>query len=104
MIDLSDGLLRDGSRIAAASGVRLALESALLGEDLELLARAVGDLALECVLAGGEEHSLLATFPGAVPEGWRRIGHVVAGAGVTLDGEPQTARGWDHFGGAGTVA
>jgi thiamine-monophosphate kinase len=103
MIDLSDGLLRDGSRIAAASGMRLALESALLGEDLELLTRAVGDLALECVLAGGEEHSLLATFPGAVPEGWRRLGQVVAGAGVTLDGEPQTARGWDHFGGAGAV-
>ena len=103
MIDLSDGLLRDGSRIASASGVRLALESALLGEDLELLTRAVGDLALECVLAGGEEHSLLATFPGAVPEGWRRLGQVVAGAGVTLDGEPQTARGWDHFGGAGAV-
>jgi thiamine-monophosphate kinase len=103
MIDLSDGLLRDGSRVAAASGVCLALESALLGEDLDLLSRAVGDLALECVLAGGEEHSLLATFPGAVPEGWRRLGQVVAGAGVTLDGEPQTARGWDHFGGTGAV-
>lgn len=104
MIDLSDGLLRDGSRIAAASGVGLALESALLGEDLEVLTRAVGDLALECVLSGGEEHSLLATFPDAVPEGWRRLGQVVAGAGVILDGEPQTPRGWDHFGGAGAVA
>jgi thiamine-monophosphate kinase len=103
MIDLSDGLLRDGSRIAAASGVGLAVESTLLGEDLELLTRAVGDLALECVLAGGEEHSLLATFPGAVPEGWRRLGQVVVGAGVTLDGEPQTPRGWDHFGGADAV-
>lgn len=101
LIDLSDGLLRDGARVAAASGVQLALESALLREDLELLGLAVGAQALECALAGGEEHSLLATFPGALPAGWRRLGQVVAGAGVTLDGELQPVRGWDHFGGAG---
>ena len=54
--------------------------------------------ALECVLAGGEEHSLLATFPeGAVPDGWQVLGRVLAGSGVTLDGEPQQPRGWDHF-------
>lgn len=99
MIDLSDGLLRDGSRIAAASGVALALESELLREDIEALREVVGDQAEDCVLAGGEEHSLLATFRDELPSGWRRLGRVEAGHGVTLDGRPQTARGWDHFAG-----
>jgi len=97
MIDLSDGLLVDGHRVAAASGVRLALSPAALHEDLAAVQQAVGDSALECVLAGGEEHSLLATFAGDVPDGWRAIGVVEAGQGVTLDGVPQQPRGWDHF-------
>lgn len=97
MIDLSDGLLRDGHRIAEASGVRLALSPAGLHHDLAALEPVVGDAAWECVLAGGEEHSLLATFPRDAPDGWRTIGVVEAGEGVTLDGAVQQARGWDHF-------
>jgi thiamine-monophosphate kinase len=97
MLDLSDGLLRDGARIAEASGVQLALLGELLEPFVTSLTVAVGDAAPECVLAGGEEHTLLATFPGPVPEGWAPIGRVEAGAGVTLDGKPQAARGWDHF-------
>ena len=99
MLDVSDGLLRDGSRIAAASGVRLDLSNAALAPDIEALATVVGeDAARECVLAGGEEHSLLATFPAArLPDGWRAIGTVSDGTGITLDGEQQQPRGWDHF-------
>jgi thiamine-monophosphate kinase len=97
MIDLSDGLLRDGHRIAEASGVRLALSPTGLYDDHAALEPVVGGTAWECVLAGGEEHSLLATFPGDVPDGWRTIGVVEAGEGVTLDGIVQEARGWDHF-------
>jgi thiamine-monophosphate kinase len=97
MIDLSDGLLRDGARIAEASGARLALQRELLEPFVAPLRAAVGDAARECVLAGGEEHSLLATFGGPLPDGWRAIGRVEVGAGVTLDGEPQGPRGWDHF-------
>ena len=99
MLDVPDGLLRDGSRLAAASGVRVALDSALLAPDVDVLRDVVGDGALECVLAGGEEHSLLATFAGELPPGWRALGRVEAGEGVTLDGEPQQPRGWDHFAG-----
>ncbi|MGO4340727.1 thiamine-phosphate kinase [Pedococcus sp. 2YAF34] len=101
MLDLSDGLLRDGDRIARASGVRLALDSALLRPDTEVLEPVVGgaEPALECVLAGGEEHSLLATFAGELPTGWRPLGRVEEGEGVTLDGVPQAPRGWDHFAG-----
>jgi thiamine-monophosphate kinase len=99
MIDLSDGLLRDGHRVATASGVRLAVDSSRLEPFVHSLAGAVGDVALECVLAGGEEHSLLATFPGEPPAGWQPIGTVRAGEGLTLDGVPQQPRGWDHFAG-----
>ncbi len=97
MIDLSDGLLRDGHRIAKASGVRLAVRADGLEPFVRSVAGAVGDGAMECVLAGGEEHSLLASFPGDLPEGWWPIGTVEEGEGVTLEGEPQAARGWDHF-------
>ena len=99
MLDVSDGLLRDGSRLAAASAVRVALDSELLAPDVDVLRQVVGDGALECVLAGGEEHSLLATFGGQLPAGWRALGRVEVGEGVTLDGEPQQPRGWDHFAG-----
>lgn len=97
MLDISDGLLRDGARVARASGVRLALDADLLEPRVRALADVVGAAARECVLAGGEEHSLLATFPSEVPDGWYEIGRVEEGDGVTLGGEPQTPRGWDHF-------
>lgn len=98
MLDLSDGLLRDGARLAEASGVRLALDSGLLAPFIDELEEAVGPaLAVECVLAGGEEHSLLAAFPDEVPNGWWAVGRVEEGSGVTLDGQTQSPRGWDHF-------
>jgi thiamine-monophosphate kinase len=51
------------------------------------------------VLHGGEDHSLLATFPaGAVlPRGFKVIGEVIAQAAhpLYLDSEPLVAKGWD---------
>jgi len=101
MLDISDGLLRDGGRIARASGVRLELDEAALADDVAALAGAVGAAARDCVLAGGEEHSLLATFaPGSVPAGWRVIGAVTDGCGVGVGGAAPERSGWDHFGSA----
>ena len=98
MLDISDGLVRDAGRIASASGVRLELDGSLLRHDIDLLAPVVGDEARECVLTGGEEHSLLACFPeGELPAGWRRIGGVRTGVGVTVDGDVVSGGGWDHF-------
>ena len=91
MLDLSDGLARDAARIAAASGVGIEFESAALGPDVAL------------ALGGGEDHSLLATFPPAttLPGGFRRIGRVVEATpdAVTCDGSPVDAVGWDPYSG-----
>jgi thiamine monophosphate kinase len=87
MIDLSDGLAIDARRLAAASGVCVDLDSSALGEDPG------------SALAGGEDHSLLATFPpGAVPPpGFVAIGTVRSGRGLALDGEPNVGGGWDPY-------
>lgn len=97
MLDVSDGLLLDAGRIAQASDVRIDVRTAALAEDIAALG-AVGDRATECVLRGGEEHVLLATFArDDVPAGWRVIGEVTAGAGVAVDGHDTEGGGWEHF-------
>jgi thiamine-monophosphate kinase len=101
MLDISDGLARDAGRIGRASGVGIELDEALLADDLRQLEEVLtAEEARGCVVAGGEEHSLLACFPSeaGLPKSWRRIGEVVAGSGVLLGGLPVTG-GWDHFGG-----
>jgi thiamine-monophosphate kinase len=107
MLDLSDGLLRDGGRIARASQVVIDLDPRTLAADVDALTEALGaEVALDCVLAGGEEHSLLATFgAGRLPSGWRRIGSVRAveadgSAGILVGGHVVAHTGWDHFRGA----
>ena len=126
MIDISDGLLADLGHIADSSGVLIDVAADRLGpgEPLLAAARAVagarrydslgrtdggttagsGDSpraeALRWVLTGGEDHSLVATFPAgaALPVGWTVIGEVRPGRGVLVDGQPWVGtRGWDHF-------
>jgi thiamine-monophosphate kinase len=102
MIDISDGLIADLGHIAAASRVRIDL----LGSAFEIptqmrdAAHALGVDPYAWVFGGGDDHAIAATFPEdqPLPAGWRRIGHVVHGSGVTVDGRPYPGpAGWDHF-------
>ena len=136
MLDLSDGLVKDAGRVAAASGVQMRLDRAVVdafAEPLLPLARlllAIGErneagespasLARTFVLVGGEDHGLLATFPGEVPEefvplgtcvadaperglsaelyGAERRHNAVTGAAVVMDGRSLDGMGWEHYG------
>jgi thiamine-monophosphate kinase len=56
--------------------------------------------ALEWMLTGGEDHSLVAAFPAGttLPPRWRVVGEVRAGHGVLVDGHPHAGPGgWEHF-------
>ena len=107
MLDISDGLAKDSHRIARASGVVIEIDRAqLAGYEamLEEPAMRIGASAIDWVIGGGEDHSLLATFPaGAViPRAFKTIGRVSAPndstqAQVTLDGVALPETGWDSF-------
>jgi len=84
MMDVSDGLLLDATRLADASGVTIDLSGIPDGP----------------ALRGGEDHALLATFPAgaSLPEGFRLVGRVRDRrvAAVIVDGTPPSGPGgWD---------
>lgn len=90
MMDVSDGLVLDATRMADASAVTIDLRSAALGHDPR------------SALTGGEDHALLAVFPERMPlpGGFRAIGVVRArgAAAVLVDGAPFDGRGgWDPY-------
>lgn len=102
MTDVSDGLLADLGHIATASGVGIDLDTGLLDTDRRVLSEAavaVGADPWAWVLGGGEDHALVATFPGVPPSGWRAVGRVFAGpAAVLVDGTPWAGHaGWQSF-------
>lgn len=109
LIDLSDGMLRDAGRVAAASGVDLELDTAA-GSVLHRAQQALlpvadrlgggADLAWEWVLSGGEDHGLLGCFPpGApLPAGFEAVGTVTGPGGhVRTPGVHTASPGWDHY-------
>ncbi len=102
MTDVSDGLFADLGHIAEASDVGIDLSWDALGSDHDALLAAAAALQVNpwtWVLAGGEDHALVATFPGPPPVGWRVIGAVVDGPPrVLLDGERWHGdTGWQSF-------
>jgi thiamine-monophosphate kinase len=116
MMDLSDGLAKDLSRLCLASGVgaRLDVDAIPVSAALADAAPALGVDPLELALGGGEDYELVATLGPADVDlateelherfGVRLsvIGAVVEGTGVTgvwADGREAGLRpsGWDHF-------
>jgi thiamine-monophosphate kinase len=102
MTDVSDGLVADLGHIARASGVAIDLSRDALGADHDALTSAATALEMDpwvWVLAGGEDHALVATFPGPPPVGWRVIGRVLDGPPrVLIDGERWHGdSGWQSF-------
>ena len=104
MLDISDGLARDAHRIAKASGVSIEINS----RDLQGFEAALEQAAMrlevgpaDWVRFGGEDHSLLATFPesAVIPREFKPIGQVVAQNDhlVTLDGNELQQNGWDSI-------
>jgi thiamine-monophosphate kinase len=91
-IDVSDGLARDAARLARTSKVGIDLDR--LDDAIDTAAGASADDALR----GGEDWAVLFAVPeGLLPPGCIRVGRVVAGAGVRVDGIAIDARGYDHF-------
>lgn len=116
MMDLSDGLAKDLSRLCAASGVgaRIEVGDVPVAPALAHGAETLGVDPVAVALSGGEDYELLAAIPSdgyavarvelldAFGVDLTDVGEVVAGArvvGVNADGteEPLAPLGWDHF-------
>jgi thiamine-monophosphate kinase len=102
MLDLSDGLAKDAARIAKASAVTIQIDPLMLqGFEavVEEAARAISASESDWVLGGGEDHSLLATFPSdaQLPRAFKVIGVVLpqGPAPVMLGANPLPEKGWD---------
>lgn len=107
MIDISDGLMADIQHLARASGVVVDLESDLIpiADQLQETSSAFNVDPLTWVLAGGDDHSLVAAFPAGspLPQMFTVVGRAVVpgsnGAGVAVDGRMWSGQGggYDHF-------
>jgi thiamine-monophosphate kinase len=102
MTDVSDGLVGDLGHLAAASGVSIEISSDAfhVPQEFQDTARALNADPRDWLLAGGDDHALVATFPPDVdlPMAWSVVGRVAEGAGVLVDGQPYDGPGgWQSF-------
>ncbi len=108
-IDISDGLAGDLGKLCAASGVGGDIDSTLLPRSAAMRGAMDPEAARRVALAGGDDYELLFTLPPgtdaaalerAAGVAITRIGLVVEGTGVAVDGEPverEIGHGFDHF-------
>lgn len=97
MMDVSDSILTDADRLAAANGLHAAIDPSWVDKkagSLKTVADKYDVDARGWVLTGGEDYGLLAVLNPdlPIPTGWQVIG------GLTT--EPQErpeVTGWDHF-------
>ncbi len=93
-MDVSDGLLLDAGRLAAASSVAVMIDLALLPVSAAAAARVTrDDVGLLGLASAGDDYELLITAPAgaAMPAGVTRVGRVATGAGLTVIGVGGTA-------------
>jgi thiamine-monophosphate kinase len=113
-IDVSDGLLGDVTKLAAASGCGAEMACAALPISIPLISTVGEQRARELALTGGEDYELCFSVPAASVDalesalpasqwGYRRIGVLRAEQGVvvTQDGTVMefSHSGFDHFSG-----
>ena len=99
MVDVSDSVLIQAEQIAEASAVQIKLDQSLISQasefaELSSLADELKVDVFQWILAGGEDHVLLATgvnLPGI------RIGSVLAGSGVSGVEMKKAPVSWSHF-------
>jgi thiamine-monophosphate kinase len=115
-IDVSDGLVGDLAHILERSAVGATVDLAAIPRSPALARLAGGDdraLALECLLAGGDDYELCFTAPRALADRvatiaastalpLARIGAITAGPGLVVRDErgvplPAVPRAYDHF-------
>ena len=108
MIDISDGLVADLEHIARGSGVCIELDTKKIAvpEELVSTAAAFGVDPMGWILAGGDDHAIVATFPPKkrMPRGFTAIGKVAPApvGAVLIDGVAyadayEQVSGFRHF-------
>ena len=104
MIDISDGLLIDLSRICDESkvGARIYTKNIPLSSELERVSSYLGISPLALALSGGEDYELLFTVPDSRKIKATYVGDITESERVIVDisGREQTfsAEGYQHFG------
>jgi thiamine-monophosphate kinase len=98
-IDISDGLLADAGHLAAASGVRIRIDPALLPLSPALSSHHCNDTVLRWALTGGDDYELCFCLPSQKkpPAGCSRIGVVEVGEGVDCGIKIDFPTGYQHF-------
>jgi thiamine-monophosphate kinase len=113
-IDVSDGLLADLGHVAEASGLSIDIDFDLLPQAPALRACSDRKLALECMVAGGDDYELAFTAPRSLREELsgvsRELGLALTRIGTAVPGRPGASlrdgsgkpvnvqrRGFDHF-------
>jgi len=107
MADVSDGLLIDASRIAAASGLKVSIDLDAVPRSTALTAFAGDDRAARlAAVTAGDDYALICAAPSQAASeitktGAVRIGRFEAGTGLTLhdrDGDvpPPASLGYEH--------
>jgi len=108
MIDVSDGLVADLENIARESGVGIEIDTEKIVVPAELVstAAAFGADPMAWILAGGDDHAFVATFPPTkpLPAGFAAIGTVVIDRvgevhidGVRYEDAYGATPGFQHF-------